>query len=283
VGLLLGESLPRPTDRDPLLQIGHFMDSPAALLSPAHWLGTFEHGSAIALDGSDAPQATIKYKDELQFWRNFCLSDCQRIHGASFAHVFGAWQRERINELAHSLSQQASPSFNFANWASTRTAIEFGPGPFPSIAVVDWKQAIAIDPLADGYVQEGLLPPECDHVVYLASQGERVPLPSGTADIIVMENCLDHVDDPFVVLQEAKRLLKNNGTGLLWLLVDLMTYSDDMHPHPFVEDSLRQLLADVGFHPLKDRVSDHHSHPRAFGEYRGLLALNKGVPIDTQP
>jgi hypothetical protein len=30
-------------------------------------------------------------------------------------------------------------------------------------------------------------------------------------------------------------------------------------------------LKAAGFEPLRDRVSDHKSHPRAYGEYRGLL------------
>lgn len=243
------------------------------ILNPTIWLGDLARGKAVAVDGSEAPEATIKYKDELQFWSNFCLRDCQRIHGTTFANVFGAWQRERIKELAECLRQITPADFDFTSWCSTRTAIEFGPGPFPSIAVKKWQRAIAIDPLADGYVQEGLLPAECSDVVYLASQGERVPLPSGIADVVVMENCLDHVDDPYAVLNEAKRILKHDGTGYLWLLVDLMTYTDDMHPHPFIEPTIRVLLSEVGFTPLKDRVSEHHSHPRAFGEYRGLLAL----------
>jgi CheY-like chemotaxis protein len=31
------------------------------------------------------------------------------------------------------------------------------------------------------------------------------------------------------------------------------------------------LLRREGFEPVKDRVSDHKSHPNAYGEYRGLL------------
>jgi hypothetical protein len=57
----------------------------------------------------------------------------------------------------------------------------------------------------------------------------------------------------------------------MWLLVDLMEYKDHMHPNPFSEASLKELLRREGFEPVKDRVSDHKSHPNAYGEYRGLL------------
>jgi hypothetical protein len=50
-----------------------------------------------------------------------------------------------------------------------------------------------------------------------------------------------------------------------------MEYKDHMHPNPFSEASLKELLRREGFEPVKDRVSDHKSHPNAYGEYRGLL------------
>jgi hypothetical protein len=77
------------------------------------------------------------------------------------------------------------------------------------------------------------------------------------------------VSDPGAVLGEIRRLLRDGG--LLWLLVDLSNYSDHMHPHPFNEERVRGLLNQAGFEPVKDRVSDHKSHPKAYGEYRGLL------------
>ena len=53
--------------------------------------------------------------------------------------------------------------------------------------------------------------------------------------------------------------------------VDLSEHSDHMHPHPFNEARVRGLLAAAGFEVVTDRVSDHKSHPKAYGEYRGLL------------
>jgi ubiquinone/menaquinone biosynthesis C-methylase UbiE len=129
-----------------------------------------------------------------------------------------------------------------------------------------------VDPIAKGYVEEGLVPPAAEHITYLESPGERIPLPAGSADLVIIENALDHVGDPVAVLAEIRRLLAPQG--MLWLLVDLSNYSDSMHPHPFNEERLRALLAGAHFEAVTERVSDHKSHPKAYGEYRGLLRKN---------
>lgn len=234
----------------------------------AVWRGGLD-GSAVTLGGQPVGTLTFKYRDELTFWDGFVKGGARQQLGRDFDDIYGEWQRGRMAELADFLGlgglEQLAP------WCASRTALEVGPGPYPSIAVCRWKRAVAVDPLADGYVQQGLLPKNAhvDEVTFLGSPGEFVPLPGGFADIVVMENCLDHVDNPAAVLREARRLLQPGG--LLWLLVDLMTYSDHLHPNPFSEQSIRALLTQEGFSAVRDRVSDHKSHPQAYGEYRGLL------------
>ncbi len=244
------------------------------------WRGGL-HGHAVDSRGRHLPHFTAKYRDELAFWNHLVKHDAQQSLGGSFEDVYGRWQRERLDELAAFLGLEAPGEMTA--WCADRSVVEIGAGPYPSIAVARWKRAIAIDPLADGYVTERLLPVRChcDEVTYLASPGESVPLPSGFADLVVIENCLDHVDQPRDVVKEIWRLLKPGG--LLWILVDLMNYSDHMHPNPFSEITLRALLSSEGYDVIKDRVSDHKSHPQAYGEYRGLLvkphAASESAPI----
>jgi SAM-dependent methyltransferase len=252
------------------------------------WRGGL-HGQAVDPRGNDVPHLTAKYRDELSFWTQFVRHDAQKSIGGPFEEVYGRWQRDRIAELGAFLGL---PPGGVDAWCAERSAVEIGAGPFPSIAVARWKRAVAVDPLADGYAAEGLLPTgcHCDRVTYLAAPGESVPLPSGFADIVVIENCLDHVDDPRRVVKEIWRLLRPGGH--LWLLVDLMSYSDHLHPNPFSEITLRALLTSEGYMVVKDRVSDHKSHPQAYGEYRGLLlkpartrtngSLTIEVPIATR-
>jgi SAM-dependent methyltransferase len=239
----------------------------AAAATGGTWRGGLG-GAAIDGRGGADGALTAKYREELEFWNGFVKEGAARQFGAPFAAVYGGWQRARVAELGEFLG--LSPEA-LAGWCAERTAVEIGAGPFPSVAVSRWARAVAVDPLADGYAAEGLLPEECGRVVYVAATGERVPLASAVAHVLVMENALDHVDRPRQVLGEARRLLRPDG--LLWLLVDLMEYKDHMHPNPFSEVSLRAMLGEEGFAVVRDRVSDHKSHPQAYGEYRGLLRI----------
>lgn len=248
---------------------------PAADAAPgfAFWRGGLA-GRAIDAASREVPAMTLKYRDELAFWQDCVKRTAERTIGGKFELVYGGWQKQRIRELGQFLGlEQPAAGFSaeLLDWCRGRSAVEIGAGPYPSIATIRWRRAVAVDPLADGYTAEDLLPKDvhCDEVTYLSSPGEAVPLPSGFADIVVLENCLDHVDDPRAVVRECHRLLAPGG--LMWLLVDLMDYSDHMHPNPFNEQRLRDLLRSEGFEPVKDRISDHKSHPQAYGEYRGLL------------
>ncbi|TVQ62541.1 MAG: class I SAM-dependent methyltransferase [Phycisphaerales bacterium] len=236
----------------------------------AVWRGSLADGAAVLEDGREPAELTRKYRSELAFWVNV-VKNTERVPGfeGEFEATFGGWQRDRLNELGRFL--ELPEGLALCEWCAERVAVEIGAGPYPMLAVATWKAAVAVDPLADGYLAEDLLPKRAhaDRLIYLAAPGERVPLPAGSADLVVIENCLDHVSDPARVMREVRRLLKPGG--LCWILVDLMDYRDEMHPHAFNEARLRALLAEAGFETLRDRVSDHKSHPEAYGELRALL------------
>lgn len=210
-----------------------------------------------------------KHREELAYWRWLITTEAGRKSlPASFAETFGGWQRDRLRELGAALGLDGDAALDA--WCAERSAVEIGSGPFPALASAPrWKRAVAVDPIARAYVEERLVPEAAGHVTFIESPGERTPLASGSADLVVIENALDHVSDPGAVLAETRRLLAPGG--LLWVLVDLSEHSDHMHPHPFNETRMRALLAAAGFEVVTDRVSDHKSHPKAYGEYRGLL------------
>lgn len=224
-----------------------------------------------------------KYREELAFWRKLIKGGgSERAYGAPFVQVFYGWQRDRLRDLARwlNLTPEAAPVEEIDPaldaWCAGQSVVEIGGGPFPAVAAAPaWRRAVAVDPLARSYAEEGLMPPSAAHVVPLDAPGERIPLPAGFADLVITENCLDHVSDPAKVLSEIFRLLRPGG--LLWLLVDLSNYSDHMHPHPFNEDRVKGLLRDAGFEAVRELVSDHKSHPNAYGEYRGLLKKPEGA------
>lgn len=207
------------------------------------------------------------HADELRFWRWLIRTDEGRAYlKGPFEQVFGRWQRDRLRELGRRLDLDGDAGLDA--WCARTSAVEIGAGPYPALAAAPrWRRAVAVDPLARRYADEGLLTPAAAHVVYVQAPGERVPLPGGFADLVVIENALDHVRDPEAVVAEIDRLLVPGG--LLWLLVDLSEHRDEMHPHPFNQARVRSILS--RFDVLSEHVSDHHSHPKAYGEYRGLL------------
>ncbi len=242
------------------------------LVSSAVWRGGLS-GCAVDHAGVPVPEMTAKYHAELAYWEAVVRRDSIPTWGMPFDEIYGIWQRVRMTELAEFLGigHGETAMDALGRWSTDRVAVEIGSGPYPSIALVRWKRALAVDPLAEGYIAENLVPKVhfTGDISFLASSGESIALPSATADLLVLENCLDHVDDPALVLAECRRLLRPGG--YLWLLVDLMDYRDHMHPNPFSEKSLRDLLTAHGFTPLRERIDGHKSHPAAYGEYRGLL------------
>ncbi|MEM1331552.1 MAG: class I SAM-dependent methyltransferase [Planctomycetota bacterium] len=235
----------------------------------AVWRGTLAEGAARDGQGTPIEEATAKLREELGFWVR-TKRDPSALEGVTdLLDAMEGWQRGRLDELATALKTDGG---GLRDWCAKRSVVEIGAGPYPMIAVAKWARAVAVDPLADGYASEGLLPATelMRSVVYLAAPGEAVPLPSGFADLVVIENCLDHVADPPRVLAELRRLLARGGR--VWLLVDLMEYTDVMHPHAFTENRLRDTLRVAGFEAEYERTDpDHKSHPEALGEYRAML------------
>lgn len=251
-------SIPVPVAQNPLLG--------------AIWRGGLD-GVAIDAAGNQSPSMTSKYHDELTHWYRAIKHDSAVAFGGPYEDVYSGWQRDRLDELREFLG--LATWADLEAWAAARSAIEIGPGPYPAISLLQWERGIAVDPLADAYATEALLPKHahCDQLVLLSSAAERIPLPGGSFDIVVAENCLDHVDDPGAVIAEVNRVLAPGG--LFWLLVDLMEYRDHMHPNPFDEPSLLALLAKQGFNLVRHRVNDHKSHPNAYAEFRGLMQKPK--------
>lgn len=221
-----------------------------------------------------------KYRGELDYWRWLIKKGgSEKQHGEPFAVVFGRWQRHRLLKLATYLGvPQGDQPGNIDDWCSTRSVVEIGAGPFPAVAAArkGWKRCVAVDPLAKGYVEEGLLPEACEAVTYIEAPGEDIPLPANFADLVICENCLDHVTDPAAVVREMFRLLKPGG--YVWFFVDLSEHRDYMHPHPMTEQRIRELFAE--FREVGTEMTPHKAHPKA---YAGMRVLFRKPPIAPEP
>lgn len=242
--------------------------------SGAVWRGGLA-GEAVLADGSVDPDATRRMRQELRYWARAS----QNLDGefeAGLDNTFRRWQRIRLYELARCMDMHAELEVGgplvgeMGRWLGKQRAVEIGGGPWPCVAAARFASAVVIDPLAEGYYAEGLVTPEAGRVTYLAAPGERMPLPSGVTDLVITDNCLDHVEDPAQVAREMARILRPGG--LLWLLVDVMDHADELHPHPMSESKAAALLTDAGLNQRWGEVWDGHSHPRAKGQWRTLWA-----------
>lgn len=256
--------LPMPTLRQQLKHLAFRLMRPGLADVVARLDAIEKTVSARRAPPAPATLDHSKYRDELGYWAKVARGEDPAFPG-EFHAVFSDWQRTRLRELADQLGLDGP---GFAAWARQRTAVEIGGGPHPCVCEAPWKRAIAVDPLAAGYAEHGLYPESARAVVHLASPGESIPLPSAIADLVIIENALDHVDEPAAVAGEMARLLKPGG--LAWVLVDLMDYRDHLHPSPMSEAKLRQLMTASGFRERYLASWEGASHPMATHQCRSL-------------
>lgn len=145
-----------------------------------------------------------------------------------------------------------------------KVVMDIGPGPLGFPDACGAALSIGIEPLAERFAAAGLMIPGSP-AVYLAVGAERIPLVSGTVDVALSRNSLDHVRDPDAVVAEVHRLLRPGGT--LILNVDLDHPATATEPHTFTEERVRELLA--GFEIVRETVDE-----RAHGdEGRSLVVV----------
>ena len=216
-----------------------------------------------------------RLRDELAYWvRAVHVPGAHEAIDPSFGdfhEVFARWQADRCAELAQWLGVDSE-----ATWQERTSVLELGGGPHPMVAQGSWCFAAAVDPLNDGYAACGLFPPGPLRFTPITAPGEQVPIAGKSFDLVVCDNCLDHVADPGRVVAEMARVLKPGGHA--WVLVDLRDTIDDMHPHAFTGALLRDMLIMHGFEIVRERVGEHASHPLAHGEVR---VLARRAPVAT--
>ncbi|MCG3122557.1 MAG: hypothetical protein GIKADHBN_00949 [Phycisphaerales bacterium] len=233
----------------------------------AVWRGGAD-GSAYSPGGDVDHAATLKYRDELEYWIA-AVAGSDPAHGPRFVEVFSTWQITRLNELADRLALDRGAPMD--QWCAGRDVVEIGGGPIPCCAFRRFRSAVAIDPLADGYMACNLMPAAAlgRGIVHLSACGESIPLCSASADLVIAENCLDHTDEPALVVNQIFRILRPGG--YLWLLVDLMDYRDHMHPSPMSPQRLDSLLTPLGMVTLYNESWEGASHPMARLQLRMLV------------
>jgi SAM-dependent methyltransferase len=153
--------------------------------------------------------------------------------------------------------------------------VEVGSGPIGIATFLDLGRRCAVDPLADFYAEFEALSHLRDPAVrYLATPGEELPFKDGEADVVVIENVLDHTRRPDLVMNEIRRVLKTDG--VLFFKVNIRTPKgtavhrvlsklniDKGHPHSYSRKSIRRTLESHGFDVRFEHVDDYATSRKA--------------------
>ena len=137
--------------------------------------------------------------------------------------------------------------------------LEIGSGAAGIITHIPSDYRYAIDPLENFYASIQRYKDYRDkQVFYQTAVGEHLPFKSEYFDLIIIDNVLDHCDNPIEVLKEIKRVLKKNGIlyfrqntyhfwGRFIRIIMEFFLIDKGHPHTFSKNILERTFKQLGF------------------------------------
>jgi SAM-dependent methyltransferase len=168
------------------------------------------------------------------------------------------WYRWRADQLAARLSAMGLGHLS----SGDATVLEVGSGPVGIVSSFSGRVRIAVDPLNAYYGADPILSAmRAPDVEYRTGLGENIPCQTASCDLVIIENCIDHVQDIHGVGKELNRVLRPGG--VLYLNVNCRTAAgyyvhramsrlriDTGHPHTFTPDRAVAFVRRYGFEPL---------------------------------
>ena len=149
--------------------------------------------------------------------------------------------------------------------------LEIGPGPIGIISFLKWgKERYAVEPLEDFFRNNAtLVALRNPKVKYVKGCGESLPFEDKEFSLVIIDNVLDHTQEPEKVLREIYRVLMKNG--LMFFTVNIRTNwgtflhsilaklnVDKGHPHSYSPKSIQNILKKHGFKILYEEHEDYN-------------------------
>jgi SAM-dependent methyltransferase len=186
---------------------------------------------------------------ERGYWERFAES----ITDGSYEQLgFYEWRANQLSDRLRALGEEGLSR-------GDARILEMGSGPVGVVGFLPGTQRVAVDPLNEMYAEiPKLIELRDPSVDYLAIPGESLPFDDNWFDLIVMENCIDHVRDMDAVMVELHRVLAPGG--ILYMTVNARsplgfwvhrvlasTALDPGHPHTFTSRRFRRMIVNHGF------------------------------------
>lgn len=184
------------------------------------------------------------------------------------------YERSYWEDQARKIADRAGADLDFYRWRAddlvrrlraegrddlvdgSASVVEIGCGPVGVAGFFPATRRIAVDPLEGFYrTNQKLVERREPGVDYREGVGELLPAEDASADLVLIENCIDHTRDVDAVMKEIIRVLKPGGIMHLTVncrippgFVVHRTLSrlavDAGHPHTFTAGKARALVDD---------------------------------------
>lgn len=216
------------------------------------------------------PALEARCRDALATWGRWASNPGSTpAFARGFHETLLEWRLGQLRRLGHWVGVTNDGAM--ADWCAARSAVEITSCPHPCVSAAAWRWAVAADPLMDGYMRLGLLPPHQDSFAPLVARGESLPLPDGCADVVICDHALTGALDPIAILAEARRVCA--PSGLVLVMEDLSSPDADTDVG-LDERAILRLAARAGLGSLQ--VDRRTPRPIASDADAHLIALFSG-------
>lgn len=194
-----------------------------------------------------------RWENAQEYEAGFWDSAAQRIETGDSAELeWYGWRSEQLQERLVDLDLGGLT-------VGESVVLEVGSGPVGVVSFFPAALKIAVDPLQSFYSsQQALTSPRSEDVIYVEGIGEALSLANASCDLVIIENCIDHVQSVDAVINELTRVLRPGG--ILYLTVNCRSgpgyyvhrilsklQFDPGHPHTFTRSRIEDLIDSHGY------------------------------------